>query len=92
VIAAGDRIRLAPLARLRVDERTKGWLLVYPERGLALSATAGDILNLCDGVRTVTDVANALAQKYDQSNPEELTRDVVTFLETMQGRGLVEHV
>lgn len=89
MIAAGDRVRLAPMARLRFDERTQGWLLVYPERGLSLSATAADILNLCDGVRTVADVAAALSQKYDQSNPEELTRDVISFLETMHGRSLL---
>lgn len=90
MIGTEDRVRIAAMARLRFDERRNAWLLLYPERGLSLSPTAADILNLCDGVRTVGDVTSALSLKYDRSRPEELEQDVLTFLQALAQKGLVE--
>jgi pyrroloquinoline quinone biosynthesis protein D len=92
MISPEDRPRIAKMARLRFDEKRQSWLLVYPERGLALSATAAGILELCDGERTVTQIAEALVQKYDQSSLEAVTKDVTTFLQTMLERALLETV
>ena len=80
---------LAPKARLRFDRTSGGYLLLYPERGLALNATAANILKLCDGELTVDGIVEKLQGEYLDRSGEELRRDVLEFLEEMVKRGLV---
>ena len=81
---------LAPKARLRFDRTSGGYLLLYPERGLALNATAASILRLCDGGLTVDGMVEKLQGEYLDRSAEELRRDVLEFLEEMAKRGLVQ--
>jgi len=53
MILADSRPQLAPKARLRFDRLSGGYLLLYPERGLALNPTAASTLQLCTGEFTV---------------------------------------
>lgn len=86
---ATSRPRLAPKARLRYDRKSERYMLLYPERGLVLNATAADVLQRCDGERTVGAIVEELAQKYGHE-PPAVEREVMTFLETMADRGLVQ--
>jgi coenzyme PQQ biosynthesis protein PqqD len=86
----GARPVLASKARLRFDRLAGNWLLLYPERGLSLSATAADILQLCDGVRTVADIIAELSVRYDPAPDGAVERDVLAFFRSMCERGLVE--
>jgi pyrroloquinoline quinone biosynthesis protein D len=52
--------RLAARARLRWDRIDGRYLLLYPERGLALNESAAAILQLCDGSRTIDDIVTEL--------------------------------
>ncbi len=81
---------LAPKARLRFDRTSGGYLLLYPERGLALNATAANILKLCDGALTVDGMVEKLQVEYVDRSAVELRRDVLEFLEEMARRGLVQ--
>jgi coenzyme PQQ biosynthesis protein PqqD len=83
-------LRLAKKARLKWDERTKRYLLLYPERGLELSETAAAILDLCDGTRSTAEVAAALCVRYPSSDPEAVRADVATFLDQLRRRGLID--
>jgi pyrroloquinoline quinone biosynthesis protein D len=74
-----SRPQLARKARLRTDQLTGETLLLYPEHGLVLNASAAAILRLCDG-RSVADIATALAAP---------VADIVEFLATLSERGLV---
>ena len=64
VIALDHRPRLVAQARLRFDRRSGGYLLLYPERGLALNASAAAIVALCDGSCTVAAIADLLANRF----------------------------
>ena len=44
-IGTGARPRLAPKVRLRWDRKDGRYMLLYPERGLVLNATAADGLS-----------------------------------------------
>jgi coenzyme PQQ biosynthesis protein PqqD len=79
---------LAAKARLRFDRQANGYMLLYPERGLALEQTAADILLLCTGENTVGAIVDQLARKYAAS-PAEVEPDVIEFLGEMVGRALV---
>ena len=89
MIAAESRPRLAQKARLRYDRKSSRYMLLYPERGLVLNETAADVLQRCDGERTVGSIVEELAQKYGHE-PPAVEREVMTFLETMADRGLVQ--
>ena len=82
------RPRLAAKARLRRDPRTDGWLLLYPERGLALNATGADVVRLCTGEHTVAAIVDLLAARY-QAAPELVEGQVGRFLRALLERGLI---
>ena len=56
--------RLHPKARLQHDEVRGRDVLLYPEGLVTLNPTGAEILELCDGVRSVADVVAALEQRY----------------------------
>jgi pyrroloquinoline quinone biosynthesis protein D len=89
VIRAESRPRLAAKARLRFDRKAARYLLLYPERGLELNATASDVLQRCTGERTVSDIVAELAERYRHEAPA-VEREVLAFLQALADRGLVE--
>jgi coenzyme PQQ biosynthesis protein PqqD len=90
VIPAGGKLALASKTRLRFDRSSGGYLLLYPERGLALNPTAASIVKLCDGELTVDGIVDRLQRDYADRSPAELRQDVVDFLEEMARRGLLQ--
>jgi coenzyme PQQ biosynthesis protein PqqD len=89
VISAESRPVLASKARLRFDRKSSRYMLLYPERGLVLNPTAADVLQRCDGERTVGAIVAELAERYGQA-PPAVEREVMAFLQTMADRGLVQ--
>jgi coenzyme PQQ biosynthesis protein PqqD len=84
------RPALASKARLRYDQISGRYLLLYPERGLALNATAASILKLCDGALTVEGIVERLQREYTDRPGPELQHDVLEFLDEMAKRGLLQ--
>lgn len=89
-LTAASRPKLAGKARLRWDEREGKYLLLYPERGLLLNATAADIARLCTGEHTVGGIVEQLAGKYPGKARGEIESEVMVFLAQIAGRGLLE--
>jgi coenzyme PQQ biosynthesis protein PqqD len=87
---AAARPRLATKARLRYDRQGERYLLLYPERGLALNGTAVDVVRLCTGEHTVAGIVDQLAEKYGDQPRPVVEREVLSFLESLADRGLVE--
>jgi len=87
VIGLDARPRLAPKARLRVDKLSDRTLLLYPERGLALNATAAEILELCTGERKVREIIELLAQRHGER--AALAEEVCGFLQQLADRNLL---
>ena len=81
--------KLAKRARLRFDEREQKHMLLYPERGLVLNASAAAIVQLCDGTRTVDDIIGALVTTADAPR-ERVDADVRSLLARLADKGLVE--
>ncbi|HEX9283011.1 MAG TPA: pyrroloquinoline quinone biosynthesis peptide chaperone PqqD [Gemmatimonadales bacterium] len=78
--------RIHPKARLQWDEVRGRDVLLYPEGLVALNPTGAEILKLCDGVRSVADVAAALERRYGAAGIE---RDVSGFLDGLAAKGLL---
>lgn len=87
-ITADSRPLLVSWARLRRDPVSGETLLLYPEKGLALSETGASIVELCNGTRSVRDIAETLAIRYEAA-PQDIRNDVLDFLESLARRGLL---
>jgi pyrroloquinoline quinone biosynthesis protein D len=80
------RPRLVTGARLRYDEVREEHLLLIPEGAVRLNASAAEVLELCDGERSLDEIVGALAQRYDGA---DLRDDVLELVGAMEQRGLV---
>ena len=78
--------RLVTGARLRYDEVREEHQLLIPEGVVRLNPTAAEVLELCDGERSLDDIVGALSQRYDGA---DLRDDVLELVEAMAQRGLV---
>jgi pyrroloquinoline quinone biosynthesis protein D len=81
-----NRPRLVTGARLRYDDVRDEHLLLIPEGAVRLNATAAQVLELCDGERSVDDIAAVLSERYGGA---DVTDDVRELLGGMGQRGLV---
>jgi len=73
---------------VQTDRKTGELLLLFPEGVLHLSETAGDILNRCDGTRTIGMIISDLSAEYEAA-PEMIRKDVLDSLLELHQRMLV---
>jgi len=84
--------RLHPKARLQHDDVRGRDVLLYPEGLVALNPTGAEILELCDGVRSVADVVATLERRYGAAGEAGgVERDVTAFLDGLAAKGLVTY-
>ncbi len=79
--------RLKRHARLRWDRHEHAHFLLAPERGFRLSTSAATVLLLCDGERSVLEIARAAAP---ERRDGESVPDVLGLLDELDRRGLLE--
>ena len=80
------RPRLATGMRLRYDEVREEHVLLVPEGAVRLNRTAAEVLELCDGQRSLDDIVGTLSARYDDA---DLGDDVRGLVDAMTERGLV---
>jgi coenzyme PQQ biosynthesis protein PqqD len=73
------------LARLEFDAVRQQRVLLYPEGVVLLNETGAAILDLCDGRRSIEDVAAILGERYHS----DVTNDVIEYLSQLHERELV---
>jgi pyrroloquinoline quinone biosynthesis protein D len=78
--------RLATGARLRYDEVREEHVLLIPEGAVRLNPTAVAVLELCDGERTLDEIAGALSERYGGA---DVGGDVAELVDALARRGLV---
>jgi pyrroloquinoline quinone biosynthesis protein D len=69
-------------ARLKFDETRQRWVILAPERVLAPDDIAVEVLQLCDGVRSVEAMIDLLAEKY-AADRAAISTDVVAMLQEL---------
>lgn len=84
-LGPGAYPRLWRVARLEFDRVRQRPVILYPEGALFINDTARAILELCDGNRSVAEIARVLGERYQA----DVREDVAEFLEGMLARGLV---
>jgi len=80
------RPRLVTGARLRYDDVREEHLLLIPEGAVRLNPTAAQVLELCDGERSVDEIVDALSARYEGADVRD---DVVELVDAMAQKGLV---
>ena len=80
------RPRLVTGARLRYDDVREEHVLLIPEGAVRLNPTAAEVLELCDGERSLDDIVGALSARYDGADVRDDVRELV---DAMAQRGLV---
>jgi pyrroloquinoline quinone biosynthesis protein D len=80
------RPRLVTGARLRYDEVREEHVLLIPEGVVRLNPTAAEVLELCDGERSLDDIVGALSTRYEGADVRD---DVLELVDAMAQRGLV---
>ena len=73
------------LARLEFDPVRQQRVLLYPEGVVLLNPTGAAILELCDGQRTVADLAAILEERYHQ----DVVNDVIEYLSRLADQDLI---
>jgi pyrroloquinoline quinone biosynthesis protein D len=84
-LTAQSRPRLWKFARVQFDEARQRNVLQYPEGAVLLNDTAAEILALCDGTRTLMDIAAVLKERYGS----DVLDDVQSYLSQLADRELV---
>src|SRR6202000_257792 len=87
-VSATRRPVLPRHAKLKFDETRQVWVILAPERVLAPDEIAVEVLQLCDGVRSVGEMADQLAQKYAAPREAILT-DVIGMLQDLADKGFL---
>jgi len=89
IVDRETRPYLPPYLKLRHDAGRDRWVLLAPERILSPDQTAVAVLKLCDGKRTVEEIAAALAAEY--SAPVDVIQtDVLDLLQGLADKGYLK--
>lgn len=78
----------SPGVRMREDPTRGGWVVLAPERLFMPDDHAVEVLKLVDGTRTVGDIVDSLAARYDAARTV-IALDVVTMLQDLAGKGAI---
>ncbi len=74
--------------RLRHDPVRQAWVVLAPERLFLLDEPAVEVLKLVDGARTVPDIVDSLAVKFDAPR-ETIAADVAAMLQDLVVKGAI---
>src|SRR3954453_19785809 len=87
-VSEASRPVLPRHAKLKFDETRQRWVILAPERVLAPDDIAVEILQLCDGIRSVADMTDLLAIKY-AAEREAISADVIAMLQDLADKGFL---
>ena len=87
-VSEASRPLLPRHARLKFDETRQRWVILAPERVLAPDEIAVEVLKLCDGVRSVAEMVDQLAEKYTAERTA-ISTDVIAMLQDLADKGFL---
>ncbi len=85
-IRLSDQPEINPLYLFRWEEKEQAYLLLYPEGIIKLNDSAGNILKLCTGEKTLEELISELENLF---GVEALEDDIYGFMEVAIGKGWV---
>jgi hypothetical protein len=58
---------------------------------IRVKGTGHDILELCDGQRTLQEIVTTLVGRYGAADPVKVAQDVSSFLDALQRKRIVDY-
>jgi coenzyme PQQ biosynthesis protein PqqD len=83
--------RLAPGCRLN-EAAQQPRVLLMPEKALRLSGPSLQIVERCDGKRTVREIIVELQKIYDRAEPQKVESDILGYLALLSDQRAVDFV
>jgi pyrroloquinoline quinone biosynthesis protein D len=80
--------RLAPGCRL--SENNQQRVLLMPERALRLNGPSLEIVERCDGKRTVQQIISELQQIYSKAEPKKVETDILDYLARLNDQRAID--
>ena len=74
--------------KLRFDKTRERWVILAPERVLVPDDISVEVLQLCDGKRSIQDVVAVLAEKF-AADPDLILTDCLTLLQDLADKGFL---
>jgi coenzyme PQQ biosynthesis protein PqqD len=65
-------------------------MLQMPERALRLNGPSLEIVERCDGTRTVQRIISELQKIYSKAEPERVEKDILGYLTLLHEQGALE--
>lgn len=87
-VSEASRPKLPRHVRLKFDETRQVWVVLAPERVLAPDEIAVEVLQLCDGMRSVATMVDQLAVKYAAPR-DAIAADVIVMLQDLADKGFL---
>jgi pyrroloquinoline quinone biosynthesis protein D len=87
-VSEASRPILPRHAKLKFDETRQRWVVLAPERVLAPDEIAVEVLQLCDGARSVEAMIDQLAAKYT-ADRSAIATDVIAMLQDLADKGFL---
>jgi len=72
--------------KLRFDKVRERWVILVPERVLVPDEISIEVLQLCDGLRSIQDVVAVLAAKF-AADPDLILTDCLALLQDLADKG-----
>jgi len=76
----GEIPRLHPHLRFQWEPAQEAYVLLYPEGMVKLNGSAGEILAVCNGQRSVAEIIGLLTEKFPEA--PDIETDIIDFLVT----------
>jgi coenzyme PQQ biosynthesis protein PqqD len=86
-----SRAQLAPGCRLN-EASQQPRVLLMPEKALRLSGPSLQIVERCDGKRTVREIIVELQKIYDKAEPQKVESDILGYLALLNDQRAVDFV
>jgi pyrroloquinoline quinone biosynthesis protein D len=84
-----NRPRLAPGCRLGENAQQLR-VLQMPERALRLNGPSLEIVQRCDGKRTVREIISELQRIYSKADPLKVEQDILGYLALLHEQGALD--
>ena len=87
--ADASQPRLAAGCRWGGSEEDR--VILFPEGAIKLQGTGRQVLERCDGTRTVGEIIAELQNQFGTADPEKIRADISVFLEQLQKKRIVDY-
>ncbi len=89
IVEATTQPQMPRHIKLRHDPGRDRWIILAPERVFDPDEISVEVLKLCDGARTVDDIAGQLASDY-QAPKDVILKDIIEMLQDLADKGVVK--